>query len=31
MTILNGAGGIVSVLLSVHGGTRSWLSQVALR
>jgi hypothetical protein len=31
MTILNGAGGIVSVLLSVHGGARSWLCQVALR
>jgi class I lanthipeptide synthase len=31
MTMLSGAGGIVSVMLSVHGGTRSWLSQIALR
>jgi lantibiotic biosynthesis protein len=31
MTILSGAGGIVSAMLSVHGGARSWLCQVALR
>ncbi len=31
MTMLNGAGGIVSVMLSVHGGARSWLCQIALR
>ena len=31
MTILSGAGGIVSVMLSVHGGARSWLCQIALR
>jgi hypothetical protein len=31
MTILNGASGIVSVMLSVHGGARSWLCQIALR
>jgi hypothetical protein len=31
MTMLNGAGGIVSVMLTVHGGPRSWLCQIALR
>lgn len=31
MTLLNGAGGIVAALLSVHGGARSWLCQIALR
>jgi hypothetical protein len=31
MTILGGAGGIVSVMLTVHGGARSWLCQIALR
>ena len=31
MTMLNGAGGIVSVMLSGHGGDRSWLCQIALR
>lgn len=31
MTMLSGAGGIVSVMLSVHGGTRNWLNQLALR
>jgi hypothetical protein len=31
MTILNGAGGIVAAMLSVHGGARSWLCQIALR
>jgi lantibiotic biosynthesis protein len=31
MTILSGAGGIVSVMLTMRGGTRSWLCQFALR
>lgn len=31
MTMLNGAGGIVSVLLSAHGADRGWLPQMALR
>lgn len=31
MTMLSGAAGIVSVMLSVHGGARSWLCQIALR
>jgi len=31
MTMLGGAGGIVSVMLTVHGGARSWLCQIALR
>lgn len=31
MTVLGGSGGIVSVMLSVHGGARSWLCQLALR
>ena len=31
MTMLNGAGGIVSVMLTAHGGARSWLPQIALR
>jgi lantibiotic biosynthesis protein len=31
MTMLSGASGILSVMLSVHGGTRSWLCQIALR
>jgi len=31
MTMLNGAGGIVSVMMTVHGGARSWLCQIALR
>jgi hypothetical protein len=31
MTMLSGAGGIVSVMLSTHGGARNWLSQIALR
>jgi hypothetical protein len=31
MTMLSGAGGILSVMLTVHGGARNWLSQIALR
>jgi lantibiotic biosynthesis protein len=31
MTLLSGAGGIVSAMLSVRGGARSWLCQIALR
>jgi lantibiotic biosynthesis protein len=31
MSMLSGAGGIVSVMLSVHGGARGWLGQIALR
>jgi len=31
MTTLGGAGGILSVMLSVHGGSREWLRQIALR
>jgi hypothetical protein len=31
MTMLGGAGGILAVLLTAHGGTRSWLSLIALR
>lgn len=31
MTILNGAGGALSVMLTVHGGSRGWLPQIALR
>jgi lantibiotic biosynthesis protein len=31
MTMLSGGGGIVSVMLTVHGGPRSWLCQLALR
>jgi hypothetical protein len=31
MTMLSGAGGVVSVMLSVRGGARSWLCQIALR
>ena len=31
MTVLSGAGGILSVMLSVRGGARNWLSQIALR
>jgi hypothetical protein len=31
MTLLSGAGGIISVLLTVHGGSRAWLPQMALR
>jgi hypothetical protein len=31
MTMLSGAGGIVSVMLTVHGGARNWLCQIALR
>jgi hypothetical protein len=31
MTVLSGAGGIVSVMMSVHGAARSWLCQIALR
>ncbi len=31
MTMLGGAGGIVSVMLTVQGGARNWLCQIALR
>lgn len=31
MTMLTGAGGIMSVLLTAHGGIRSWLSHIALQ
>lgn len=31
MTMLSGAGGILSVMLTAHGGERSWLPQIALR
>jgi hypothetical protein len=31
MTILSGAGGIVSAMLTIRGGARSWLCQFALR
>lgn len=31
MTVLSGAGGILSVMLTVRGGARSWLCQIALR
>jgi hypothetical protein len=31
MTMLNGAGGIMSVLLTAGGGSRAWLSQLTLR
>lgn len=31
MTMLSGAAGIISVMLSAHGGARSWLCQIALR
>jgi lantibiotic biosynthesis protein len=31
VTMLNGAGGVVSVMLTVHGGARDWLCQIALR
>lgn len=31
VTMLNGAGGILSVLLTVHGGERGWLPLLALR
>jgi lantibiotic biosynthesis protein len=31
MTMLNGVGGVVSVMLTAHGGARDWLCQIALR
>jgi len=31
MTMLTGAGGIMSVLLTVHSGERNWLSLIALQ
>jgi hypothetical protein len=31
MTILTGASGVISVLLTAKGGDRDWLSQIALR
>lgn len=31
MTILSGAGGIVAVMMAARGGSRVWLSQLALR
>jgi hypothetical protein len=31
MTLMNGASGILAVLLTRHGGQREWLSQIALR
>jgi hypothetical protein len=31
ITMLGGAGGILSVMLTVHGGSREWLCQLALR
>ena len=31
MTMLSGAAGILSVMLSAHGGARGWLCQLALR
>jgi hypothetical protein len=31
MTMLNGAGGILSVMLTAHDGARDWLPQLALR
>lgn len=31
MSILNGVGGILAAMLTVHGGARDWLTQIALR